>query len=47
MIFNKRPYYGLILIIEEKLSALPKDTTSEIAGLSSYYSFFERQAGKL
>jgi len=31
------------------LSALPKDTASELAGLSSHYSFFyaERQAGKL
>jgi len=30
------------------LSALPKDTTSELSGLSSHYSFnAERQAGKL
>jgi len=30
------------------LSALPKDTTSELAGISLHYSFFaEHQAGKL
>jgi len=30
------------------LSALPKDTTSEFAGLSSHYAFnAERQTGKL
>jgi len=32
-----------------RLSALPKDTTSELAGLPSHYLFFysDRQAGKL